>query len=212
MFAQLATSLFKNAKGFIGALLLLSSLNSHAVIIEQETTLISGNTYQLDFNIVNDSIASGIFSWFVTLDRTLFENLVLLAGPTGWDTFVINSTADNHTFGSQPPGLFPAPPGFPFISLGSEQGGFSLQVDFLGTGVVPFLPGAAANEDFTVQEGDFTLNSSLVSVAGSPTNPGPGGPPSTIPEPSTLLLFLLALLAFRQLKPQRDEASLLATA
>ncbi len=206
MFTQLSTSFLKNTKGCIGALLLLFSMNSHAAIIEQETTLIGGNTYQLDFNVVNDSIASGIFHWFVTLDGTLFENLVLLSGPTGWDTFVINSATDNHTFGAQPPGFFPAPPGFPFISLGNEQGGFSLQVDFLGSGVLPFLPGGVANEDFTVEVGDFTLNSPLVSVSGSPTNPGT--PPAQVPEPSTLLLLTLAFFAIGILRRQQNAISL----
>lgn len=204
MFAQQAKSLLRNTKVCIGALLLLFSVNSHAAIIEQETTLIGGSTYRLDFNIVNDSIASGIFHWFVTLDRTLFENLVVLSGPVGWDTFAINSGADNHTFGAQPPGFFPAPPGFPFVSLGNEQGGFSLQVDFLGSGVIPFLPGGVANEDFSVEVGDFTLNSPLVTVSGTPTNPGPGTPPTAVPEPSTVLLLAIAFLAFGLLRRQQS--------
>ena len=205
MFSKLTSSLLKNTKVYLGGLLLLISLNSQAAIIEQETTLIGGNTYQLDFNIVNDSIASGIFHWFVTLDRTLFENLVVLAGPAGWDTFVINAATDNHTFGAQPPGFFPAPPGFPFISLGNEQGGFSLQVDFLGTGIVPFLPGGVANEDLSVEIGDFTLNSPLVTVAGTPN---PGTPPSSVPEPSTILLLAIAFLLMRQFRRPQEPAVL----
>ncbi|WP_448553286.1 hypothetical protein [Thalassotalea montiporae] len=194
MFTVVCSLIKKKVVHYLTALFVIFSYPANAAIIEQDTSLIGGNTYQLDFTIVNDSLASGIFHWFVTLDQTLFENLIVLAGPADWDTFAINSGSDNHTFGAQPPGFFPAPPGFPFISLGNEQGDFSLQVDFLGAGTVPLLPGGVANEDLSVEVGDFTLNSPLVAVAANPIPPDPGTPPNAISEPPVFLLQCLAII------------------
>jgi hypothetical protein len=145
-----------------------------ATSIGYDLTLVAGNTWQYDFTIGNDSLGVPIDEFTLFFDLGSFSNLVVTASPAGWDPLV-----------AQPdPGL-PQDGFVDWLALlggvapGDTLSGFQLQVDFSG----PAQPGAPL---FTVVDPNTfdTLDRGVTASNAAP-----------IPEPGTVALVLLAMLA-----------------
>lgn len=164
-------------RGIFGLFLLCSAaLPARATLITFDVANISGNTYQYNYTVTNDTLSVAIEQFTIFFDVALFQNLKLASAPAGWDPLAI-----------QPDPLLPDD-GFydvlaltsPGIDVGATLGGFSVQVDFLGVGP----PGSQAFDvlnplTFAVLETGFTVPAGVMSVA----------------EPGSLGLMAFGLLA-----------------
>jgi hypothetical protein len=142
------------------------------------TSLTAPNRYQYSYTLTNVSLATPV-SWFsVDFDPALFDEASLVITSTGlgnWTEQVLGSV----------PGL-PAQydayktTGTP-IGIGDSEAGFRIEFTWLGAGT----PGSQA---FTVYDPATlaVLDTGLTTLVGVP-------PPTGIPEPSSLMLVLLAL-------------------
>lgn len=144
------------------------SLQTEAATVAFTVNNISGNTWEYQYTVTNDTLGSSLEELTIYFDATLFENLSLPSAPVDWDPIVIQ------------PDLFIPDDGFydalalvSGIAAGDTLGGFSLLVDYLGAGV----PGAQFFE--VVDPFTFTVLES--------------GMTSPVPLPPAALLFLSGL-------------------
>ena len=152
--------------GVIGFLFLCSvSFPGGATTIAFDVTNVSGNSYQYNYTVTNDTLSVAIEQFAIRFDVNLFQNLRLASAPAGWDPLAI-----------QPDPIL-SDDGFydvlaltsPGIAVGATLAGFSVQVDFLGAGA----PGSQAFDvlnplTFAVIDDGFTVRSGTVVV----TEPG----------------------------------------
>ena len=158
-----------------GAILAVALFASHAsaTIITYEVTPVAGATYEYHYVVDNDSLSSDIEEFAIYFDVNLFENLRAPAVPLDWDPLVVQPDPilpDD--------GFFDVLAFFSGIGPGMTLGGFSLRADFLGSGT----PGAQRFEileptAFAVLDSGFTV------------------PVNAVPEPSTVMILGLGLLA-----------------
>lgn len=170
-------------KGFLAIALLSSATFANAVIIESELTSLGGNSFQYDFNVINDDLVAGIEEFSIDFDYNLFENLLAVASPADWDPVEIQPDPDPSVLDD----------GFvdwlglgALIGMGDSLGGFAVSFDWLGAASGP----AAAGNPFQILDA-ITFD---ILASGSTTVPVVVPPPNPIPEPGLLSLFGLALL------------------
>lgn len=158
------------------------SMPSSANPIFFEVTNISGggNTWQYDYTLGNET-ASFIDSFTVFFGLGLYENLAVVSSPGDWDSFVAQPDP-----GLPDDGFFDTfDLTFMGINPGDTLGGFAVSFDFLGNGT----PGS---QPFDVNPfGPGPFSSGFTQMA--PVDPDPD--PMDVPEPGTLALFGLGLLA-----------------
>lgn len=148
-----------------------------ATVISYDLSNVSGNTWQYDFNVANNSLGSPINEFTLFFDFATFSKLAFVAQPAAFDQPAAVAQPD--------PGL-PAAGFVDFLSstiglgAGAALGGFVVQADFSGAG-------APGGPTFTVVDPSSfaTLDS------GNTTANQPAG----VPEPGTLALFGVGLLA-----------------
>lgn len=168
-------------KGFLAIALLCSASFANAVIIESELTSLGGDSYQFDFNVINDDLAAGIEEFSVYFDELLYENLSVIASPVDWDSIVVQPDPGLPDVGFFDSLFFVDP-----IAEGSALDGFSVAFDWLGAAAGP----AAFGNAFDIFDANFAIVASGVTTAPVVVPP----PPNPIPEPGILSLFGLALL------------------
>ncbi len=163
-------------KSIVAIIFMFSISYANAGIIKSELVSLSGNTYQYNFNIINDDLSAGI-EWFsIYFDYTLYENLSWVSSPADWDTIIFQPDPllpDDGIFDS----LALATP----IALGDSLSGFSMSFDWLGATAPP-----ASGNPFEIYNSNFDL-------LGSGFTSTVTVPPNTIPEPNMILLFVLTL-------------------
>jgi len=170
-------------KGFLAAALLSSATFANAVIIESELTSLGGNSFQYDFNVINDDLVDGLEGFTVNFDWDLYSNLALVSSAPLWDTFVVEPVV-NVNLGFFDSYFDAATP----IALNDSLGGFAISFDWLGTASGP----SAAGNPFEIYKDPF--NNFEIVAFGNTTEPVVIQPPNPIPEPGLLSLFGLALL------------------
>jgi hypothetical protein len=159
--------------------LLYGTSFANAVIIESELTNLGGSSYQYEFNVINDNLATGIEEFSIYFDYTQYENLSVVASPADWDSIVIQpslSLPDDGFFDS----LFLSAP----LALGASLDGFSVAFDWLGSVAGP----AAYGNEFDIFDFNFNI------VASGATTAPVVNPPNPVSEPSLLSLMGLVLL------------------
>jgi len=100
-----------------------------ATIINYDVTNISGNTWEYNYTVNNDTLGFGIDEFTVYFDFGVYQNLSVISAPAMWDPVVVE------------PGNFLNNDGY-FDSLalvsgivpGDSLGGFSVRFDYLGAG------------------------------------------------------------------------------
>lgn len=163
----------------LGLMILMSlgwiPLQVGATTISFTTTNLSGNVWQYEYTVINDSLSSAIDEFTIHFDRDLFFNLNVEASPAGWDSIVV-----------QPDPGIPADGFFDGLALGAglapgaAAAGFAVSFEFLGAG----SPGS---QPFDVVDPDsFNVVDSGMTVAETVTG---------LPEPGSLALLGLALSA-----------------
>jgi hypothetical protein len=142
------------------------------------TSLAAPGRYQYSYTLTNVSLATPV-SWFsVDFDPALFDEASLAITSTGLGNWT------EQILGSVPglPALYDAykTKGTP-VGIGDFEAGFKIEFTWLGAGT----PG---NQAFTVYDPATlaVLDTGLTTLVGVP-------PPTGIPEPSSLMLVLLAL-------------------
>ena len=167
-----------------GALALATSFGSaNATVIEYGATNVSGNLWQYDYTVTNDSLGASLDEFTIFFQLGLYENIAVGDTPADWDPLAIQPDP-----GLPDDGFYDALALVSGIAPGGTLGGFSLTFNWLGAGT----PGSQLFNivDATTIE---TLEQGFTSLRGGST------PPTAVPEPvSPLLLGVgLALLALR---------------
>jgi hypothetical protein len=170
-------------KSIIAVVFMFSFSYANAGIIESELILLGGNTYQYNFNIINDDLPTGLEEFSIYFDYTLYENLVNIASPADWDIFIadpdVGATEDGFY-----DGLFLVSP----LAFGASLSGFSVSFDWLGATLPPM-----SGNFFEIFNANFdVLGSGFTRVAGTP--------PNKVPEPNIFSLFVLAFIIFKNNK------------
>jgi hypothetical protein len=173
-------------KSYVRALAALVALvcapAAHATLITYSATNVADATWRFDYSIANDTLSSPIEEVTIYFGLGLFSNLQVSGSPLTWDSIVI-----------QPDELIPSDGFFDSLALdralspGDTLSGFSVLFDFLGTGT----PGSQRFE--VVNPTSFLVIDSGVTSA----------PPTAVPEPSSLALLFLGLLAASFLRRKR---------
>lgn len=112
----------------ITPIVLLFSSYCNATLIQYTTTNITGNTWQYDYSITNDTLGIDIEEFSILFDVSLYNNLTLPVVPIGWDPIVFQpdiSLPDD--------GIYDALALVSGITPNTTLGGFSVQFDFLGS-------------------------------------------------------------------------------
>jgi hypothetical protein len=157
----------------LALLLSISALSAQAVTVQSQLQALGGNSYQYNYTITNDDLASGFDEISIFFSNTQYQNLAVTASPFDWDSIVLQPDAFlDGVFDSL---ALSAP-----LALGDSVSGFSVSFDWLGAE----LPGA---QIFDV------LDSSSLTVLQSGTSSV-----TAVPLPASLPLMSAALagLAF----------------
>ncbi len=168
-----------------------TALPSHATTVRYDLNLVSGNTWQYDFSVANDSLATPIGEFTIYFDRALFSNLQLVSAPADWDPLAIPPD----------PGL-PQDGYFDWLALsagidpGQSLGSFRVLVDFAGNST----PGGSLFEVID-PETFATLDRGFTTPV-----------VAAVPEPSTIALLtsglLFAMLRGRSRSARRRTSSI----
>lgn len=180
------------------------SSNAAATTVSYDATDISGNEWQLSYDVTNNSLNTPISELTIYFDPTLFSNLAVgPAQPSAWNS-PIAVQAD--------PALLPDLSGYAFfdtvasdsgIPVGGSLGGFSALVDYSGSGT-------PADQVFQVVDPN-TFNT----LDQGATVLGPSGPPVAAPEidsrsafaSGTLLMGCLMILRGRRRRRRETEGA-----
>jgi PEP-CTERM motif-containing protein len=153
-----------------------------AAEISYEVTSLGGSEWQYSFDVTNNSLSAPIQEFTIFFDPAQFTDLAVGATqPLNWQLPIV-VPAD--------PALLPDLSGFGYfdtvaqdtgIARGASLGGFTVDVSFLGSG----QPGG---QDFEIV--DPATFSTLEQGKTLAAEQGGGG--VSVPEPSTIALFVLA--------------------
>lgn len=157
-----------------------------ATTINFTTANLTGNVWQYEYAVINDSLSSAIDEFTIYFDRDLYSNMSVVASPAGWDSIVV-----------QPDAGIPADGFFDGLALGAglapgaTAAGFAVSFEFLGAG----SPGPQPFD--VVDPVSFNVVDSGVTVPETATD---------LPEPDSIALLGLALsaLAVAQKKARRS--------
>lgn len=152
----------------------LGSSNAQSIVIDYELIALGSNSYQYNYIVTNDDFAPGIEEFSIFFDLGLYDNLIVTNTPSGWDSIVLQpdpALPDDGLFDS----LALGPP----ITLGMTVSGFSVAFDWLGTE-------SPENQYF-----DIVDPSTFDVLYSGATNLNS----VSVPEPSSLLLFIVGLIS-----------------
>lgn len=166
---------------------MLTPMMSSAAVVTHDLMNVGGNTWTAAFSITNDGAPPDFGSFTIYFDWTRASNLSLLASPATWDTIVIQPDA-----GVPADGFLDALVLDPADALtaGQSLGGFEIAFDWAGAS-------APLGFDFTINDANYNVVFSGVTQSEIT--------PNSVPEPSTVLLGLTGLLAFRIRKAGTGE-------
>jgi len=142
----------------------------YAATINYTTSNLGGGSWQYDYTVINDSLASPLFEFTIDFDLGLYENLVAVSAPANWDGLVVQtgSFIDINNGYYDALHVLPAGSVLPAGLAENESASvFSVQFDWLGiAGSVPAeQPFVIVNpETFLVLERGTT---SLVPIPGA---------------------------------------------
>ncbi len=151
----------------------MTALPSQATTVRYDLSLVVGNTWQYDFSVANDSLATAIDEFTIYFDRALFSNLQLVSAPADWDPLAIQPD-----LGLPQDGYFDWLAMSSGIAPGRSAGSFQVRVDFGGNST----PGASLFEVV-----DPTTFDTLDRGFTTPTV-------TAVPEPSSMVLLTSGLL------------------
>jgi len=166
----------------------IASQPAAATVIYYEANQLNGNSWQVDYEIQNDTLLNAIESFTLFFNQDLYSNIAVLSAPAGWDLSVIQpdiSIPDD--------GYVDGIAGFGgAIPLNGILAGIRVTFDFLGAG-------APGTQFFEMYDPDnyFLVDSGNTIVR--PSTPVP------VPEPSMALLHLLIIIGLSTLAKRRSK-------
>ena len=181
-------SLIKACSGALLGAVLLFSQSASAVIIEYDLIDLGGGDFMYEYFVFNDDMTEGIDGITVFFEPfEIDESSVVMSAPPLWTTF-----------------LFPGDPffgaGLDFyvdfaipIGLGESLGGFSASFTWTGG---PSGPGDQFFEAYSLEVPSDPFSAFNAFVDGFTVAAPPPPPPPGVPEPSTISLLLLSVLAW----------------
>ena len=149
-------------------------LPASATLVDYDVRLLTGNRYEYSYRVTNDTLGVPISEFTVYFPFDLFANLGPGSAPTDWEVFV----DDPEIILVPVDGLYDALTRSVPIAQGASLGGFTVEFDWLGTG----LPGSQSFE-IAVPDPFEVLETGTTSRA------------VNIPEPGGLGLLAMGLAA-----------------
>lgn len=113
--------------------LLFMGCSANATTVSYAISNVSGNTWEYTYNVANDTLGTDIEEFTIYFDLGLYENLVAIATPVDWDPLVVQPDPSIPPSGDD--GFYDALALSTGIAQGTSLDGFSVQFDYLGTGV-----------------------------------------------------------------------------
>lgn len=116
----------------LAVMLCMFAASARATTVTYETAHLGGTQWRYDYTVSNDTLAVAIEEFTLFFSHTAYANLLGATAPAGWDPLVI-----------APDAAIPAAGYFDALALaggiapGAALGGFSLIVDYLGSGTPP---------------------------------------------------------------------------
>lgn len=163
-------------RAVFGLAAMLWGVAAHPAIIEYLPTNIAADTWRYDYVVRNDSLGAALREFTIFFEVGRYTDLNGAIAPAGWDPFI----------GVVDPSLPDA--GFvDFLALGQgipangTLGGYSIQFTWLSEGIPGEQPFAVIDPVTFI-----TLESGLTQLRAAP--------PTQVPEPASLLLFMAALI------------------
>jgi len=158
--------------------------SAYATVISYDTTNITGNRWQYNYTIVNDTLADNIEAFTIYFDVGLYDHLSFISVPTDWDPLTIQPDAN-----LPGDGFFDALALVSGIAPSDLLGGFSISFDWLGQD-------APGDQFFEIYDAGFSVIDSGMTQFVVPIN---------VPEPASILLFFAGWLLFRRFEHQNQK-------
>ncbi len=111
----------------LAAFSFLLPFSVQATLISADLTNISGDTWQAEYTVENDSLGFAIEEFTVWFDLNLYENVSVVSTPSGWDPLVLQPDAS-----IPDDGLYDALALTSGIASGNSLDGFVVRFDWLG--------------------------------------------------------------------------------
>ena len=111
------------------SLIVFVSQSVRATTVTYDVTNISGNTWEYNYSVANDSLSIEIEEFTIFFTVGDYENLAIGVTPANWGPLVIDPNT-----GIPDDGFYDALAFSIGIVPGASLGGFSVQFDYLGTG------------------------------------------------------------------------------
>lgn len=167
------------------AAFLLPITSASATTITYTASPTGGSTYNLEFEVTNDTLGAPIEEFTIFFGFNEFENLANAGAPTDWDPLLIQPDTGIPDDGFADWLALGTP-----LGVGETLGGFSLSVGLIAT-TLPEMLAFTIIDPFTfdiLDEGFATLAMTM--------------PPSEIPLPAAMWMFLagLGVLAHKQFR------------
>jgi hypothetical protein len=156
--------------------------SAQAFLLNANVQSLGANQYQYVYTITNNDLASGVDEFVVYFDKMFYQNLQVEQSPLDWDSIVLQPDAFLD-------GAFDSLALSQSLALGDSLGGFVVSFDWLGQGA-PGVQNFEVIDPFTfevVQQG----NSRIVDDV------------TTVPEPSSLQLLLIAFAGLTSIRKLR---------
>jgi hypothetical protein len=150
-----------------------------ATTISFTTANVSGDIWQYQYSVTNDSLLGPIDEFTIYFDKNGFSNLNVEASPAAWDSIAIEPDLEIPS-----DGFFDSLATGSGIAPGATLGGFAVSFQYLGLGT----PGSQPFQ--IVDPSDFNVIDS-----GLTTPAGVTPPPPSVPEPGSIALMALGLAA-----------------
>ncbi|WP_114327551.1 hypothetical protein [Candidatus Colwellia aromaticivorans] len=169
-----------------GALFLMMTASTNATLIKVDLVQKTSDRWEATYVVTNNVLPFNLESFWIHFDLGLYEDIVAIEAPAGWDPEVF------------PPDPFLPDVGFydvfalsaPGILHGDMLGGFVVEFDFLGNGV-PFEQFFEVFDPFfaVIDSGSTSINSVTL---------------LPVPIPATLWLFMLGMVALKANKKSKN--------
>lgn len=157
---------------------LISSSFTYATLITAEITNSTlPNYYELQYSIVNNGPTEPIDGIVFYFDYGLFQNISLVNSPLNWDFF---SADPELIFGVEESGLVDGLALFDPLTVGQELNSLIISFEWLGSN--DLLSYVQLFEIYNADTFDFISDGTVALSA------------KQVPEPSTLVIFVLALM------------------
>ncbi|AXY02912.1 PEP-CTERM sorting domain-containing protein [Vibrio alfacsensis] len=175
----------KSKLSYLVALFLISVSHASATVITAELTNTSGNSWQAEYAVENNTLGASIEEFTIWFDLGLYENISVSSTPSSWDPLVVQPDP-----GIPDDGFYDVLALGSGISSGSSLDGFAITFDWIGGN-------SSMSQLFEVVDPNTwaVLDSGNTIIV-----------TTSIPEPSSIILLLLGIAGLALSKKKQSKS------